>query len=551
MQSRYTVHIIPTEWRWVIFVGSGLVLLAFMPFLWAALSNTAQSNWQFMGMIGVNYRDGATYLAKMLQGMEGSLLIRFLHTPEPHNPFFLVPIYPVLGQASRLTGLPIIVMYHIARVGTSLFMYLAIYQLGATIWMRVRTRRIFFMIASVGAGFGWVFTLLTGDTSIPDISIPEAFPLFSTYVNVHFPLTLACVSILASVFISAFRPGMDENPGMTNGGLLIVVLTSILGVLYPQTLAPIGIALLALTGLRSFRARKFDTHVFYWTLALLLTAVPFALYYVAVTASNPIVAEWNRQNVTLSPSPLAFVVGLGLPLIIAIPAIYRALRRFEADGDQFMLLWLVMVLIAVYLPTSIQRRFAAGIMIIIAYFATRAVEDFWFNYVSRRWRRSLFVMAVPVMAFSEIFTLVIPVIPVLVGNFQAAAGMMLERDYRAAFEWLSANRADGDVILASPNVSLWIPSWTGQQVVYGHPFETLQAAEKEQAVVAWFTSSTAEDCQRLLAGAYSFSGEYHVRYVLVGPEERIMGTDPNTVESACLDNLEVVAQIGDVTIYAP
>jgi hypothetical protein len=553
MQSRYTVHIIPSEWRWVIFVGSGLVLLAFLPFLWVALSNTTQSNWQFMGVIGVNYRDGATYLAKMLQGMEGSLLIRFLHTPEPHNAFFLVPIYPILGQISRLTGLPIVVMYHIARVGTSLFMYLAIYQLGSTIWMRIRTRRIFFMIASVGAGFGWIFILLTQDSGafVPDISIPEAFPLFSTYVNVHFPLTLACLSLLGSIFINAFRPGMDENPSLTNGGLLAVVLTMILGVLYPQTLAPLGISLLALFLIRSIRARQPDRHIFYWALVILLPAAPFAFYYLAVTASNPIVAEWNRQNVTLSPSPLVLAIGLGLPLILAIPAIYRALRRFEADGDQFMILWLLMVLVALYLPTGIQRRFAAGLMILVAYFATRAIEDFWFNYVSRRWRSSLFVMGIPVMGFSLIFILVVPVIPVLVGNYQAAAGMLLERDYRTAFEWLRENRAPDDVILASPNVSLWLPSWTGQQVVYGHPYETLDAQEKLQAVESWYTTSTGEECQNLLNGEYTFSGEYHVSYILVGPEELALGGDRMTVESECLDGLQVVAQIGEVTVYAP
>jgi hypothetical protein len=242
---------------------------------------------------------------------------------------------------------------------------------------------------------------------------------------------------------------------------------------------------------------------------------------------------------------------LGLPLILAIPAIYRAVRRFEADGDQLLLLWFVMVLVALYLPTGIQRRFAVGLMIIVAYFATRAIEDFWFNYVSRRWRNSLFVMAIPVMAFSLIFILIVPVIPILVGNYQAAAGMLLERDYRTAFEWLSENRASDDVILASPNVSLWLPSWTGQQVVYGHPYETLDAEVKQQAVEAWYTTSAAEECQRVLNGAYSFSGEYHVRYILVGPEELRLGLDPTVIESECLDGLQVVAQIGEVTVYAP
>ncbi|NWF69841.1 MAG: hypothetical protein HXY40_12220 [Chloroflexi bacterium] len=555
MQSRYAVHIIiPAEWRWVIFAGSGLVLLAFLPFLWVALSSSAQSNWQFMGMIGVNYRDGATYLAKMLQGVDGSWTVQFLHTPEAHDGFFLQALYLLLGHAARLGGLPIVVMFHIARVGAALFMYLAIYQLGATIWMRVRTRRIFFVIASVGAGFGWLFLLLVpnaADAAVPDISIPEAFPLFSTYVNVHFPLTIAFLSLLASVFIVAFRPGMEELPGLSNGGVLVILLTLLLGLLYPQTLVPLGSALILLFIIRSLRQKRFDQHTFYWSLLLLLPAAPLFVYYKVITDTNPILAEWNRQNVTLAPNPLVLVIGLGLPLLLALPAIYRALRRFEADGDQLMLAWLVAMLVAIYFPSDIQRRFAAGIMLVIAYFATRAVEDFWFNYIARRWRTRAFVLALPVMAFSQIFILIGPVLALLIGNPQAVAGMVLERDYRAVFQWLRDNGEQGDIILASPNVSIWLPGWTGERVIYGHPFETMQADQKRAAVVAWYTSSSAEECTALLNGAYTLTTGYTVRYILVGPEERALGSDLTAVESQCLDSVQWVARIGEVDIYAP
>ena len=45
MQSRQTVHIMSAEWRWVILVGSTLVLLAFAPLLWVALRGLAHSWW--------------------------------------------------------------------------------------------------------------------------------------------------------------------------------------------------------------------------------------------------------------------------------------------------------------------------------------------------------------------------------------------------------------------------------------------------------------------------------------------------------------------------
>ena len=35
-----------------------------------------------------------------------------------------------------------------------------------------------------------------------------------------------------------------------------------------------------------------------------------------------------------------------LALIVALPGIYRAIRRFERDGDRVMLLWLACIVIA-------------------------------------------------------------------------------------------------------------------------------------------------------------------------------------------------------------
>ena len=97
MQSRQTVHIMSAEWRWVIIVGSALVLLAFSPLLWVALRGTP--GWQFMGVLH-NYQDGATYISKMRLGYEGNWLVYFQHTPEPHSGAF-IQVHLSAAGASR------------------------------------------------------------------------------------------------------------------------------------------------------------------------------------------------------------------------------------------------------------------------------------------------------------------------------------------------------------------------------------------------------------------------------------------------------------------
>jgi hypothetical protein len=527
--SRDSIHITPAEWRWVVIIAVGLTALAFIPFLWVAFSGASGSDLQFMGVLN-NYRDGATYLSKMEQGVEGSWLIQFLHTPEPHNGVFIQALYPALGQLARLLRIPPIALFHAARVVASLVMYLALYHFAASVWTRVRTRRLFFLLVAVGSGLGWFFTLLeSGDITFPDLSIPEVYPFYSSLVNVHFPLALACLALLASILIVEFRPGAVDEPGMNNGGLIAGLLSFALSLLFPQALLPFGIAIGLYVLIYWLQKRKITPREMRWVLVTILPAVPIAAYYTAIVAYNPVVAEWNRQNITPAPSPLVLVLGLGVPLLIALPGIYRAMRRFEADGDRLMLLWVVAMVVLMYLPTNIQRRFMAGMMIPIGYFATRSLEDFWFAYINRQWRYRLLVVVVPVMTLTNVLLLVL--------NLGVSVGPFLPRDYTVAFQWLKDRNSFDSVILASEPVSLWIPSWVGARVVYGHPFETLNADVKKQQVLDWYDGQAA-DCSAILT-------EYQVQYVLVGPQEAELGQTP------CVDGLTEVFRSGSVGVYAP
>lgn len=527
--SLESVQITSAEWRWVVLVAAVLLLVAFAPFIWLALSDPGADQWRFMGILSSNYRDGATYLSKMQQGYEGAWLVYFRHSPDTHSPVFIQVLYPFLGHIARFLGIPIIALFHVARVIASLIMYMALYQFAAVIWPRRRSRRIFFLLVTLGSGLGWLAMLFTGNPSTSDFVIPEMFPFYSSLVNVHFPLTIAFLSLIASVLIVVFRPGCAESPTTANGGLAVALLSLGLSLLYPQALVPLGIAVSLYVLLRGIRLRHIPDRELRWWLVLVAPALPMAAYYVAIVNYNPAVAEWNRQNVTASPDLFTFLIGLGVPLLIALPGIIRAIRHFEQDGDQMMLIWLFSILVVMYLPTNIQRRFTVGILILIAYFATRALESFWFNFINRRWRYRLLMAVVPTMTMTTVF--------ILLSNMTITLGPFLQRDYADAINWLRANAETNAVVVASSEVSIWLPGLTGTRVVYGHPFETLQAAQREQQVVDWF-GGVRSDCRQFLT-------EYDVRYVVFGPLEQVLGTP------SCLSTLREVAGFGSVAIYAP
>jgi hypothetical protein len=196
------------------------------------------------------------------------------------------------------------------------------------------------------------------------------------------------------------------------------------------------------------------------------------------------------------------------------------------------------ILIAMYFPSNVQRRFAVGVMIPIVYFTTRAIEDYWFQRIGQRWRYRVFVFVIPLIVLSQLFVLFLPILPVLTGQLDRSEGLFLQRDYFIAFRWLENETSSEDVVLAAPHVSVWLPGWVGARVVYGHPYETLYAADKEAQVMAWYDGQTT-DCASLLE-------DYTVRYVLVGPQENALGDSPCPADLG----LEIAARFGNVIIYA-
>lgn len=546
MQSGYTGYVTSSEWRWVIWASAFFIILAFTPFLWIVLNGVTDTGWEFMGIMH-DYENGATQLSRILQGRQGNILSQFLHTPEANNGTFFDMIYPIIGQLSRLVQLPVGVTFHIGRVVASLFMYMAIYQMAATIWMRIRTRRLFFAIAVGGTGFGWFFGVITQDASYLDLTAPEVFPFFSSLANIHFPLTIGCMAFLTSLMVRIFRPGADAEPTVNNEGILIFALGLILAILYPLALMPILITFILMWLLRSYQAKKLVRREAYWLLWFVTPTLPIIAYYGVILGYEPIVGDiWRQINTIPPPNLLVFALSLGLPLAIAMPAIIRALRRFEPDGDQFMFLWLVIILLLIYLPTEAQRRFSIGLMLPIAYFATRAVEDFWFGFIVRRWRYRLLAILIPIMGASHLFMLYLPTRPIVTDNKEQARGMVLEQDYISAFDWLDSRVGSRDIILASPRPSLWIPVATGARVVFGHPAETADSRVKNRAVMRWYEAESADDpiCDDLLNGVFSLDEAYRVLYVIVGSQERDLGAN------ACVENLDLIQTMNTVEIYS-
>jgi hypothetical protein len=114
-------------------------------------------------------------------------------------------------------------------------------------------------------------------------------------------------------------------------------------------------------------------------------------------------------------------------------------------------------------------------------------------------------------------------------------GLFVTRDEAAALQWMAENVRPGEVVLAGPVMGMLTPARTDARVIYGHPFETVQAETRKRAVEDFYAGRlTPQD----------FLARYPVDYVFYGPTEKIYGPLPG------LPGWRVVFQQGEVTLYA-
>ncbi len=524
---------------WLAWVAVFLFLLAVsLPYLYALVA--AGDRHVFTGLL-FNPLDGNTYLAKMYQGFNGAWQFHLPYTAEPGQGAYLFLYYLFLGHAARLSGTPIAIAYHVARLAAALFMIYAIFRFYAAILAESRHVWLAFGLALLGGGIGWL--ALPGGVITADFWVAEAYPFLSAYANPHFPLTLGLLLWILT------PPGVDTAVG-TPANLSQVVrrswktapLVFLLALISPFAVI---IAVLVLGGVIVLgcllngrvlgpAGRQYIGRLV-WMAA---TGAPVLIYDQWVTMRSPQLRAWNAQNVTPAPAPWDFLLSFSPVLILAALGVWRLLkdRRARRAGaiDSWLvpIVWVVLGILLLYMPLNLQRRFILGLYAPLCPLAVCGVAWLAGGH-QRRFRLiaiALFVLVLPTNLF------------VLLAAQHGIQGhdplLYLHEDEAAAFQWLRQQPEADALVLASPRTGLLIPAHTGLRVVYGHPYETVDAESHKQAVEDFY--SAGWDVSRKI----DYLGTQAVEYIFVGPQEKVLGTFtefPGTVP---------VFQSGSVTIYA-
>jgi hypothetical protein len=533
-----------TRRKWLILA---LVLLAFigLPYLFAAL--VSGKDYVFNGFL-LNFGDSNSYLAKMYEGWNGSWRFTLPYTAEPGQGGYIFLFYLFLGHLARWLGLPLLIVYHTARIAGALlllaalarFMSVCVGNQGSRAWRAL-------LWAAFGSGLGWlllVFGFMAADTWVVD-----AFPFLSAFAIPHFSLGMA---LMLWAFSRVYTPPTWWN------GLIDFFIALGMGIIAPFSVV---ITLVVLGGDALWRWRLLRGE--YWRkkgwLRLAWIALgggPMLLYQFWLTRVDPVLAVWNAQNLTPSPAPWDLLAAFSPALLLAVVGGWMIFKRSLGntrpavpegqegppsspgsmvgewpEAARLLVVWAVLGILLLYVPIGFQRRFIFGLYIPLVGLAVLGAEKFM--------RRAGLVN---VAAFGLSLPTNLIILAIMVFSSLAHNPILyLTQDEAGAMAWIRANAAPHALVLAAPDTGTLIPANTGRRVIYGHLYETVNAAQEKQTVEDYFAGKMdPAQAQALLA-------QRKVDLVFCGPSEQAESGLPFCPAAS---GLPVVFRQGAVTLYA-
>lgn len=500
------VLIARAEWYWALGASVLILLFSSLPYLAGYASETTE--WRFGGAV-FDRQDYNVHLASIQVGLRGEWQYRMLYTSEEMPPASIKLFYVFIGQVGRVIPLTPPMLYQVVRWITGLGMLLTLYAFAAQFIRAIAWRRVAFLISALGSGIGWLLLILRWqpqpEVSPIDFWLIDLYGFFSLLVFPHFSAVMALLWLTMLTMLQHWTTRQWR--------WLVLALICVVGM---QIIQPFG-SLIVTAVLLAYavwgwlaRATRFP----FTSLSLfILVQIPLGIYTFWILFSDPLWSKFSAQNITLSPEPVYYVLGLGIPGILAIGGMwYSVPRRF--DQIHLLVVWLIVVAILVYLPLASQRRFTIGVSAPIGVLAAFGLRNvLWRCRWLRRVRGSIILLT---LAMTMLSTFYLTLGSVLLVSARAP-NLFDPAPVVEAIDWLGTVSDDQDVVLSAERTGNLIPARIGRRVYVGHAMETLDYARKVQDVERFFGTEMRDDERRALLESLG------CRFVFWGPYERALG----------------------------
>jgi hypothetical protein len=452
--------------------------------------------------------DFAQYESALRQGSENAgWLVRDVFSPEPHQPAFMFSLYVGLGKLAALLHVPAMALERLVEVLARGLFVLALWRFCRAFAINTGAARAGLLLALFGSGFELPTAALGGllgrSVYVGNWSY-ELNSLGLVFAAPHVPLA-------AATTLELTRTWLKPRPATLPGLVIAAVLGVITALLHPFHV-PVLLAALGLVGLvYGFSGRGWGSLIA--SVVAGLAALPILVPTVATFSLDPFWgATYSVQNRLPSPQPHELLVDLGPALVLAIGGVLATLRLVKTREGQAIapwgvLIWLLLALIAMYLPVPYQRRLSFGLQPVLALVAGNAL----IAACAALDRRRATALRLGVLAAAASGTLLVVVGVVVSGVSDVPVPVYRSTtDLDAAAEWLEQRAGVGDVVLADWDVANFLAPRIGQASSFGgHPVATLHPDDKKRDIAALFAANGNPDLARRLGA----------RWLVYGPAE--------------------------------
>jgi len=473
-----------SEWRLPLVLGLVLAVVTAIPYVYAYAVQTPGH--VFMGFFYLG-DDANTYLAKMRQGWEGAWSWHNRYTTESSPTAYLFMFWILLGHLAAITNLPLLVVFHLARVA-------AAFALMAGAWLFIShfvqdrsARRFALFFCALGLGMGYVIQALGhpvifgNQTDTLDWRMPELTAFYSVLALPHF----AWSGVFAAVGVVLTLKAIER------GSLVLGVLAGLAWLgqasIHPQMPILMGGAVALALFLRPARPRG-------WVAGALAFAIPapYILYSYLAFVGNPEVQRWTfHSKNALPPESFSLFFALAPQLLLALLGLPGAIRRRSRE-DLFLLAWLVLLAVILYLPNpagDLRRRFLDALYLPLVVLGARGLyEDVLPRLRSLRARRLIPFSYVAFAAVGSAFLVLAPLAVAAQPQYSVPSAMY------DGLNWLGAHPSGR--VLCMPGVGLFVPAYSSDVVYVGHYDETFDYLNKTQTALKVLTGQ--EDIEQFV-----------------------------------------------------
>lgn len=481
------------EWRLPLLLGLALAIVTAIPYAYGYVAQP--SGRVFVGFFYL-WDDATTYIAKMREGWEGSWAWQNRYTTESSPAAYLFLFWIVLGHVAAITHLPLIVVFHLARVAGA-------FALMAAAWLCIHhfiedhaARRFALVFLAIGLGLGLILwalgrpVLFGNQTEGLDLRMPELSAFYSILALPHF----AWSGVFAGLGIPLTLKAVER--GSWRLGVLAGLAWLGQASIHPQMPVLMGGATAAAMLYRRPSRQG-------WIAGVLAFAIPapYILYSYLAFVGNPEVERWTYHSKNaVPPETISLLFALAPQLVLAAFGLPGALRRRTRE-DVFLLAWLVLLGAILWLPNpagDLRRRFFDAIYIPLVILGARGMYEVIVPRLrSVRARRLIPFTYVTASAIGSAFLLLSPLL--VAGQSQYSISTA-EYD---GFNWLG--REPSGRVLCMPGIGLYVPAYSSDTVYVGHYDETFDYVNK---------TNTAGDVLTGKADIEQFIQANHIRYVI-------------------------------------